>query len=236
MLNPWSPGEREDRDQSREMVVRKDTWTDDVKITAYSSDVAGCRLRIDHVISTNAPRIHELDGVLEALKDIKGLSRPRILPKPTSKASASEPELANYFLQVVGEGTVGDHPTLSFDELAKENVKASVVITEYSAQCASRTHLAQEAEPWDQQLLSLGSGVSPMYEERLDSDVHSGTTGVRICFMVIGSDCVLRVGSLIKKSSAKGAKPVGEATVGAKITMRHGDFVCISCSKRIEVS
>ncbi|KAG8852473.1 hypothetical protein FRB96_008661 [Tulasnella sp. 330] len=211
MLNPWSPGERDDSDQSREMVVRKDTWTDGVKIMAYSSDTTECKLRIDHVISTNSNRIHELDGVLEGSKDITGLSRSWIYPKASSKTSVSEPELANYFLQVVGEGTIDNHPTLSFNELERRNLKASITITEYSAQCASRTHLAREAEPWDQQLLSLGSGASPMYEDRLDNDVHSDTAGVRICFMVVGSDCVLRVGSLTKKiqhKTTKAAEPI----------------------------
>ncbi|KAG9028472.1 hypothetical protein FRB95_006414 [Tulasnella sp. JGI-2019a] len=178
--NPWSPGERDDTDQSKELVVRQDTWSDSVKVMAYSSDAGGCKFRMDHVISTAAQRIHELDGVLAASKDIVGLTRPWVYHKGSSKSSSPEPELANFFLQVAGEGGIADYgetKAISFNQVEDAKDKATMTITEYSAQCASRTHLAKDAEPWGQQVLSMGNATSPMYEDILDKDVCSETTG-----------------------------------------------------------
>lgn len=66
--------------------------------------------------------------------------------------------MQNYYMNVVGLGTHAEVPAISFDDVQDPVV---IAISEYMAQCAGRTFLGQDAEPWDQQIMFLGSNASP---------------------------------------------------------------------------
>ena len=74
-----------------------------------------------------------------------------------------ESSLALYFLHLVGEGGISQHPevkaTAFGDISASDDVTA--YISNHMLECAGRTFL-QELEPWNQQVLILGDANTPL--------------------------------------------------------------------------
>ncbi|KAG8908299.1 hypothetical protein FRB99_007833 [Tulasnella sp. 403] len=212
---------REDTDVSKGMSLVKHTWPDGMESVDYVAH-HDPEIRLAHVKASYSDLVNVLDDVLNDIGTSSNLIR-----------ALNDKKVLDYYLQVVGEGSFGLHPsakTVSFDEAEEKGETATVAISEYMARCASKTFIADGDEPWDQQIMILGSEKSPAYTDACNMDVSADSAKIRLAFAVVGCDCEFK----LRTRKYPRNPQLTDNNVEADLRLRHGDFLCLSSTHALK--